>query len=120
MKALQRRLGITTIMVTHDQEEALTMADRIVVMNHGAVEQIGTPGEILSRARLALRGPLRGAHEPPGGRGRRPAGLGARGIAHAQVIARAGDGPAGLAAHARDPAPRPCGSAPCRPAPRTA
>ena len=43
MKALQRRLGITTIMVTHDQEEALTMADRIVVMNHGVVEQIGTP-----------------------------------------------------------------------------
>src|SRR6266403_1870438 len=43
MKALQRRLGISTIMVTHDQEEALTMADRIVVMNHGVVEQIGTP-----------------------------------------------------------------------------
>src|SRR5215831_9172383 len=46
MKDLQKRLGITTIMVTHDQEEALTMADRIVVMNHGVVEQIGTPGEI--------------------------------------------------------------------------
>jgi iron(III) transport system ATP-binding protein len=46
MKALQRRLGITTIMVTHDQEEALTMADRIVVMNHGVVEQIGTPAQI--------------------------------------------------------------------------
>jgi iron(III) transport system ATP-binding protein len=43
IKALQRRLGITTIMVTHDQEEALAMADRIVVMNHGAIEQIGTP-----------------------------------------------------------------------------
>ncbi len=48
MKALQRRLGITTIMVTHDQEEALTMADRIVVMNHGVVEQIGTPARIYS------------------------------------------------------------------------
>jgi iron(III) transport system ATP-binding protein len=46
IKALQRRLGITTIMVTHDQEEALTMADRIVVMNHGVVEQVGTPTEI--------------------------------------------------------------------------
>lgn len=46
MKALQRRLGITTIMVTHDQEEALTMADRIVVMNHGVIEQVGTPTEI--------------------------------------------------------------------------
>ncbi|MCP4492037.1 MAG: putative 2-aminoethylphosphonate ABC transporter ATP-binding protein [Gammaproteobacteria bacterium] len=46
MKALQRRLGVTTIMVTHDQEEALTMADRIVVMNHGVIEQVGTPTEI--------------------------------------------------------------------------
>jgi iron(III) transport system ATP-binding protein len=46
MKALQRRLGITTVMVTHDQEEALTMADRIVVMNHGRVEQIGAPAAI--------------------------------------------------------------------------
>jgi iron(III) transport system ATP-binding protein len=46
IKALQRRLGITTIMVTHDQEEALTMADRIVVMNHGVIEQVGTPMDI--------------------------------------------------------------------------
>jgi len=46
IKALQRRLGVTTIMVTHDQEEALSMADRIVVMNHGVIEQIGTPTEI--------------------------------------------------------------------------
>ena len=46
MRALQQRLGITTIMVTHDQEEALSMADRIVVMNHGVIEQVGTPMEI--------------------------------------------------------------------------
>lgn len=46
IKSLQRILGVTTIMVTHDQEEALSMADRIVVMNHGTVEQIGTPTEI--------------------------------------------------------------------------
>jgi iron(III) transport system ATP-binding protein len=46
MKSLQRRLGVTTVMVTHDQEEALTMADRIVVMNQGVIEQIGTPTEI--------------------------------------------------------------------------
>jgi len=46
IRALQSRLGVTTIMVTHDQEEALAMADRIVVMNHGVIEQIGTPEEI--------------------------------------------------------------------------
>ena len=46
VKQLQERLGVTTIMVTHDQEEALAMADRIVVMNHGVIEQVGTPTEI--------------------------------------------------------------------------
>lgn len=46
IKALQRRLGVTTIMVTHDQEEALAIADRMVVMNEGVIEQIGTPAEI--------------------------------------------------------------------------
>ncbi len=51
VRDLQRRLGITTIMVTHDQEEALAMADRIVVMNHGVVEQVGTPVEVYTRPR---------------------------------------------------------------------
>lgn len=46
IKSLQRELGVTTIMVTHDQEEALAMADRIVVINEGAIEQIGTPTEV--------------------------------------------------------------------------
>jgi iron(III) transport system ATP-binding protein len=46
---LQRRLGVTTIMVTHDQEEALTMADRIVVMDQGVIVQIGTPEEVYGR-----------------------------------------------------------------------
>jgi len=46
IKDLQAKLGITTVMVTHDQEEALTMADRIVVMDHGTIEQVGTPIEI--------------------------------------------------------------------------
>lgn len=49
IKELQRKLGVTTIMVTHDQEEALSMADRIVVMNHGVIEQVGTPEEIYSK-----------------------------------------------------------------------
>jgi iron(III) transport system ATP-binding protein len=46
IRALQQRLGVTTIMVTHDQEEALSMADRIVVMKHGVIEQVGTPQQI--------------------------------------------------------------------------
>jgi iron(III) transport system ATP-binding protein len=46
IRALQRKLGLTTIMVTHDQEEALSMADRIVVMNQGVIEQVGTPLDI--------------------------------------------------------------------------
>jgi len=46
IRALQRELGITSIFVTHDQEEALSISDRIVVMNEGRVEQIGTPSEI--------------------------------------------------------------------------
>ncbi|MGH8706201.1 MAG: putative 2-aminoethylphosphonate ABC transporter ATP-binding protein [Burkholderiales bacterium] len=46
IRALQQRLGVTTIMVTHDQEEALSMADRIVVMNHGVIDQIGTPLQV--------------------------------------------------------------------------
>ena len=54
IKALQRRLGVTTIMVTHDQEEALTMADRIVVMNHGAIEQVGSPQEIYRQPATAF------------------------------------------------------------------
>jgi len=49
IKAVQRELGITTIYVTHDQEEALSMSDRIVVMNEGRIEQIGTPFEIYNR-----------------------------------------------------------------------
>ena len=46
IRHLQRRLGVTTIMVTHDQEEALSMADRVVVMNHGVIEQVGTPMQV--------------------------------------------------------------------------
>ena len=46
IRRLQQQLGVTTILVTHDQEEALTMADRVVVMNHGVIEQVGTPQDI--------------------------------------------------------------------------
>ncbi len=49
LKRIQERVGITFIYVTHDQEEALTMSDRVVVMNRGKVEQEGTPEEIFER-----------------------------------------------------------------------
>ncbi|MEG2185365.1 MAG: ATP-binding cassette domain-containing protein, partial [Cloacibacillus sp.] len=46
LRRIQRQLGITTIMVTHDQEEALSMADRVIVMNNASIEQIDTPQNI--------------------------------------------------------------------------
>ena len=46
IRAIQRQLGITTVYVTHDQEEALSLSDRVVVMSEGRIEQIGTPAEI--------------------------------------------------------------------------
>lgn len=47
--SLQRRLGVTTVYVTHDQTEALTMGDRIAVLNHGVLQQVGTPRELYSQ-----------------------------------------------------------------------
>ncbi|TBW38733.1 ABC transporter ATP-binding protein [Siculibacillus lacustris] len=51
IRSLQKDLGITTIFVTHDQEEALSMSDRVVVMNEGRAEQIGTPFEVYNYPR---------------------------------------------------------------------
>ena len=50
LKDLQRKFGITTIYVTHDQEEALTLSDRIAVFNHGLIEQIGRPDEVYNHS----------------------------------------------------------------------
>ncbi|MEJ4044685.1 ABC transporter ATP-binding protein [Erwinia sp. SLM-02] len=49
IKSLQKRLGFTSLIVTHDQQEALVMADRIAVLNQGRIEQIGTPEDIYQR-----------------------------------------------------------------------
>ena len=54
LKAIQQRVGITFIFVTHDQEEALTMSDRIAVFNEGKIQQIGTPSEIYERPASAF------------------------------------------------------------------
>ena len=54
LKSIQQQVGITFIYVTHDQEEALTMSDRLVVFNQGKVEQLGTPAEIYERPATAF------------------------------------------------------------------
>lgn len=54
IRRLQRRIGITTIYVTHDQEEALSMSDKVVVMNRGKVMQVGTPEEIYHKPTTAF------------------------------------------------------------------
>lgn len=51
LKRLQKELGITTLYVTHDQEEALTLSDRIAVFNNGYIEQVGTPQEIYNESK---------------------------------------------------------------------
>jgi iron(III) transport system ATP-binding protein len=49
LRIMQQRVGLTAVYVTHDQEEALTLSDRLVVMNEGEIEQIGTPSEVYER-----------------------------------------------------------------------
>ena len=61
LKALQRCVGITFVFVTHDQEEALTLADRVAVMNLGKVEQIGTTEEVFERPRTRFVADFMGA-----------------------------------------------------------
>ena len=68
LKALQAELGITFVFVTHDQEEALTMSDRVAVMSGGRVEQAGTPREIYEEPATRVRGRLPRRLEPAHGR----------------------------------------------------
>ncbi|MEO0384741.1 MAG: sn-glycerol-3-phosphate ABC transporter ATP-binding protein UgpC [Pseudomonadota bacterium] len=63
IRALQRRLGVTAMYVTHDQVEAMTMADRIIVLNNGEIEQIGTPSDIYHSPASTFVGSFMGA--PP-------------------------------------------------------
>ena len=64
LKDLQQRTGTTFVYVTHDQEEAMTMSDRIAVMNHGVVEQLATPRELYQRPGQRVRGGLHRRVEP--------------------------------------------------------
>jgi len=73
IKALQKRLGFTSLIVTHDQQEALVMADRIAVLNNGRIEQIGTPEAIYHRPATPFVADFMGADNcltPDDGQGR--------------------------------------------------
>ena len=73
LKRIQTEVGITFVHVTHDQEEAMTMADTIAVMNQGVIEQMGAPGRALRRPRHDVRLQLPRPVQPREGRGRRAA-----------------------------------------------
>ena len=64
LKQIQRDVGITFVFVTHDQEEALSMSDRVAVFNQGRVEQVAHPGRALREPRQLLRRRLRRDVEP--------------------------------------------------------
>ena len=69
IRKLQQNLGITTVYVTHDQEEALTLSDRIGIMNEGKLVQVGTPHDLCESPIPQVRGGFH-RHQQPGGRGR--------------------------------------------------
>lgn len=64
LKAIQQKTGITFIYVTHDQEEALTMSDTIVVMNNGVIQQIGVPSDIYNEPVNAFDRPVYRRKQP--------------------------------------------------------
>ena len=70
LKAIQREVGITFIYVTHDQEEALTMSDRLAVFNRGRIEQVGTPADVYERPATAFVAGFVGTSNLLRGRGR--------------------------------------------------
>ncbi len=72
LKAMQRRVGITFLLVTHDQEEALSMSDQLAVMNEGKVEQVGSPEDVYLRPRSRFVAGFLGAVNWIGGIGVRP------------------------------------------------
>ncbi len=74
IRRLHQSLGLTTVYVTHDQEEALSLADRLVVLRDGTVQQVGTPEDVYAQARQPLCRRVHGLPQPArrdGHRGRR-------------------------------------------------
>ncbi|MEO8136324.1 MAG: ABC transporter ATP-binding protein, partial [Betaproteobacteria bacterium] len=102
LRELQHRLGVTSIYVTHDLEEALAMSDRIVVMHGGHIEQIGSPGEIYNYPRTAFVADFVGSSNLISGRLRPD-------LAQEGLIALEADGGNILhgVAHGRAPGPEP-------------
>jgi len=76
LKAMQRRVGITFLLVTHDQEEALSMSDQLAVMNEGRIEQVGTPEEVYLRPKTRFVANFLGTVNWIGGIGIRPEATG--------------------------------------------
>src|ERR1019366_1809955 len=72
LKALQRRAGVTFLLVTHDQEEALSMSDHLAVMNEGRIEQVGSPEDVYLRPRSRFVASFLGAVNWISGAGIRP------------------------------------------------
>src|SRR3989442_6049052 len=92
LKALQERVGITFVCVTHDQEEALTMSDRLAVMHHGRLLQVGTPEEIYTAPASAFVASFIGVSNSLPGRvaavegQAAPAAVEGRGLVHAPPV----------------------------------
>jgi len=124
LKDLQRRVGITFLFVTHDQEEALTLSDRIAVMRQGRIEQIGTPEEIYLRpgtglslafwARSTGSTAWASGQRPPGSRALRPGRFAGRRRHHRRLRVPGQLLSSGSSAHVRSQrhseVPRPDGS----------
>ena len=93
LKALQRDLGITFVYVTHDQDEALTMSDRLAVFNEGQIEQVGSPAEVYEHPQTEFVAGLRRRVERA--RAGRPAHHDPAGEDSDESTRRAGDGEPG-------------------------
>ena len=119
---LHQRLGVTTLYVTHDQTEAMTLGERVAVLNHGVIQQVDTPGELYNRpantfVATFIGSPamnfVRARHLRQRGRVRRPTGSSCRGRhATASRVSRAsfssGFGPSTSSIHACRPGRRQC------------